>query len=601
MAVLQDNQHIGKYEVKRLINENHYCETYRVEDENEEPFFLKLYILKNTPEKMLDGNHQVTSIQLASKMQHKNIVSFVEQGTYQCKEVGDCHYMVTNYFNGELLADKIQREGPLPKEQAIQIFRDVLDGLMYLHDMGLMHNDITPRNIMLSSKTGGNAEIIDLGHLSQMVCGNPPFDTLDLDERYQANVALIGLYNISTDLFSAISVLYTMLTGRIPWDPEIPEGLDRKERTKALFPFRKKPLNLSHINNLDTNLYMVLHHGLAVNGTCLYKDGNAVLTELNRPKEDKPAVTAPPPKEKEEPKSQNPFDSRQKDDEPTADVEIKKGNGHGFEDIAGMKELKQMLTQKVIFMLKDKEKVEKYKLVPPNGMLFYGPPGCVKSFFAEKFAEETGFNFMLVKASDLGSIFVHGSQSKIADLFKKAQQNSPTIICFDEFDAFVPSRSNVNNNNTAGEVNEFLTQLNNCGQRGIFVIATSNRPDMIDPAVLRTGRIDKMVYVPLPDQMARQEMFKMHLKGRPCEEISVEKLATMTDGYIASDIAYIVNDTAMGAAFNDQPITQQMLEAAIRSIHPSINREMVSQYEALRNKMESLDRTNSRPKIGFIK
>ena len=605
MAVLQDNQHIGKYDVKRLIKENHYCETYRVEDENEEPFFLKLYILKNTPEKMLDSNHQVTSIQLASKMQHKNIVSFVEQGIYQCKEVGDCHYMVTNYFNGELLADKIQREGLLPKEQAIQIFRDVLDGLMYLHDMGIMHNDITPRNIMLTSKTGGNAEIIDLGHLSTMVSGNPPFDTLDLDERYQANVALIGLYNISTDLFSAISVLYTMLTGRIPWDPEIPEGLDRKERAKALFPFRKKPLNLSHINDLDTNLYMVLHNGLAVNGTCLFKDGNAVLAELDRPKVEKPPVTEPPKKEDEEPKPKpkprNPFDSGQKDDEPTADVEIKKGNGHGFEDIAGMNDLKQMLTQKVIFMLKDKEKVEKYKLVPPNGMLFYGPPGCGKSFFAEKFAEETGFNFMLVKASDLGSIFVHGSQSKIADLFKKAQQNSPTIICFDEFDAFVPSRSNVNNNNTAGEVNEFLTQLNNCGQRGIFVIATSNRPDMIDPAVLRTGRIDKMVYVPLPDQKARQEMFKMHLKGRPCEEISVEKLATMTEGYIASDIAYIVNDTAMGAAFNDQPITQQMLEAAIRSIHPSVNREMASQYEALRNKMESLDRTNSRPKIGFIK
>ena len=265
-----------------------------------------------------------------------------------------------------------------------------------------------------------------------------------------------------------------------------------------------------------------------------------------------------------------------------------------------MDQLKQMLTQKVIFILKDKEKAEKYKLLPPNGMLFYGPPGCGKSFFAEKFAEETGFNFMLVKASDLGSIYVHGSQGKIADLFKKAEESKPTIICFDEFDAFVPNRSNKGAEHQAGEVNEFLSQLNNCAQRGIFVIATSNRPDMIDPAVLRTGRIDKMVYIPMPDKEARSEMFKLHLNGRPCENIDAERLAELTDGYIASDIAYIVNDAAMSAAFNDQPITQQLLEEIIRSVHPSISKDVVNSYENLHQKMEDVDNRNKRPKIGFI-
>lgn len=598
MAILQNNQKIGKYEVKRLIKENRYCETYRVEDENEEPFFLKLYILKNTPEKMLDDNHQVTSIHLASQLQHKNIILFVEQGTYQNDEVGTCQYMVTNYFNGELVADKLQREGTLPEDQALQIFRDVVEGLIYLHDMGLLHNDITPRNIMISDKTG-EAELIDLGHLSTSVCGNPPFDTSDLDDRYQSSFALMGGYNNSTDFFSAISVLYTMLTGDIPWNVSFPEDADRKSRIKIAFQSRKEIFVTDKMRNFPINVYSVVHNGLVLGGGCVWRDGKTILKELDKPDEDTVSTPSNQEKPKDKPSPKDDF-SKKQDEEPQADVEIQKGNGHGFEDIAGMNDLKQMLQQKVIFMLKDKEKAEKYKLVPPNGMLFYGPPGCGKSFFAEKFAEETGFNFMLVKASDLGSIFIHGSQEKIADLFKKAQKKAPTIICFDEFDAFVPNRSGRGSEHQAGEVNEFLTQLNNCGQRGIFVIATSNRPDMIDPAVLRTGRIDKMVYIPMPDKEARQEMFKMYLNGRPCEEIDTARLADLTDGYISSDIAYIVNDAAMGAAFSDQPITQQMLEDTISSIRPSINKEVARQYEDLRCKMENIDRNNARPKIGFV-
>ena len=149
-------------------------------------------------------------------------------------------------------------------------------------------------------------------------------------------------------------------------------------------------------------------------------------------------------------------------------------------------------------------------------------------------------------------------------------------------------------------MNEFLTQLNNCSKRGIFVIATSNRPDKIDPAVLRTGRIDRQIFVPLPDEEARREMFKIHLKDRPCEEIDAEKLATMTEGYIASDIAYIVNDAAMGAAFSDLPISQQMLEDTIKCIRPSINKTVVNFYDSLHDKMENTNRKNALPKIGFV-
>lgn len=598
MAILQTNEKIGTYEVKRLIKENHYCETYRVEDEQETPFFLKLFILKNTPEKMLDAEHRVSSISMMSKLRHKNIVSYVEQGTYQNEEVGDCQYVVTNYFSGELLADKIQREGKLSLEEALRIMKDVLEGLKYMHERSIFHNDITPRNIMLSERTGGTAELIDMSHISKYVGGAPPFDTADLDERYQSNLSFAGLYNNSTDLFSALSVMYTMLTGRVPWDIVIPEGTERKERIKIVKAARQTPLSLDDLE-VDEGIKRILMKGLGINGTCKYTDAEHLKEDLQNPNQvEEASQPEQPVQQRPNQGSNNAMDEEKQATE--ARVPIQKGKGNGFKDIAGMNDLKQMLTQKVIFILKDKEKAEKYKLLPPNGILFYGPPGCGKSFFAEKFAEEAGFNFILVKASDLGSIYVHGSQGKIADLFKKAEESKPTIICFDEFDAFVPNRSNQGAEHQAGEVNEFLSQLNNCAQRGIFVIATSNRPDMIDPAVLRTGRIDKLVYVPMPDQEARREMFKLHLNGRPCEDIDADRLAIMTEGFIASDIAYIVNDAAMGAAFSDKPISQQMLEDTISSVHPSISKEVVASYENLRGKMEDVDQRNKRPKIGFV-
>ena len=598
MAILSNNQRIGNYEVKRLIKENNYCETYRVEDEKEEPFFLKLFVLKNTPEKMLD-DHKVACIDYMSRLRHKNIVSYVERGTYSDEQVGECEYVITNYFSGELLADKLTREGCLSLEEAIRIIKDVLDGLKFMHERNLFHNDITPRNIMLSERTGGAAELIDMSHVSKYVGGSPSFDTSDLDERYQSNTTFAGMYNNATDLFSIVALFYTMLTNRVPWDIEIPEGTDRKERVKIVKEARKTPLNLDNLQ-IDDGYKRILQKGLFVNGTCKYADAELLIGDLQNPNR---VNELEKPKEPEQPRQQSTSGNNTVDEEKQATeakVGIQKGKGNGFKDIAGMDGLKQMLTQKVIFILKDKEKAARYKLLPPNGMLFYGPPGCGKSFFAEKFAEETGFNFMLVKASDLGSIYVHGSQGKIADLFKKAEESQPTIICFDEFDAFVPNRSNKGAEHQAGEVNEFLSQLNNCAQRGIFVIATSNRPDMIDPAVLRTGRIDKLVYIPMPDKDARKEMFKLHLNGRPCSEIDSERLAELTDGYIASDIAYIVNDAAMGAAFSDKPITQELLEATIKSIHPSISKDVVNSYENLRQKMEDVDTRNKRPKIGFI-
>ncbi len=607
--ILKEGQPIGKWHVVYLIKENPYAESYRVEDESGNPYFLKIYRLKNTPDKLIrDG--EVNEIAVCRQLNHKNIVSYIDDGVYN-DEAGECRYMVATYFNGELLSEMLQRKKnkKLNKATATKIFIEMLQGLQYLHEQPgiLLHNDINPTNVMLSSKTGGTAELIDLGHVSPCFMGNAPFDMADLDPRYASGQSFLGKYDELNDIFAATGVFYTMLTGRVPWDVEFTPQMTRKEKVRLVQKARSEQGEINVDDISDIKLKNVIMGGLALGYNDRYDTVDELLNDLIEGDESDAAQQV---RERLAARQQDidlPIDASPSNEttskhatETSADVEIKRGGGNGFADIAGMDELKEMLRKRVIMILQDKDLAQKYKLTPPNGMLLYGPPGCGKSFFAEKFAEETGFNFILVKASDLGSIYIHGSQGKIADLFKKAEENAPTVLCFDEFDAFVPNRSGDTNGNQAGEVNEFLTQLNNCSKRGIFVIATSNRPDKVDPAVLRTGRIDKQIYVPMPDLTARRLMFELYLKDRPCEGIDSEALARKADGYVASDIAYVVNEAATIAAFNHESITQELMIKTIEGIKPSINKDLLKEYEEMRDKMEGINRNNALPKVGYI-
>lgn len=273
-------------------------------------------------------------------------------------------------------------------------------------------------------------------------------------------------------------------------------------------------------------------------------------------------------------------------------------NAGGFKDLAGMNELKERVRKKILFFLKNPDLANEYKIAYPNGMLLYGPPGCGKTFFAEKFAEESGFAFALVKASDLGSTFIHGTQGKINELFKEAKEKAPCIICMDEFDAFAPDRSKVTNSHHSGEVNEFLSQLNNCGKHRIFIIATTNNPEGIDPAVLRSGRLEHKIYIPAPDFEARKAVLRLEVIKRPCtDNIDFDKLARMTDGYVTSDLSLIVNDAAMNAAYARSMITQALLEESITGYRPSISANILKEHEEIRKRMESDPSGTNR--IGF--
>ena len=209
MSTLNTGDNVGGYKIQSLIKQNEYTETYKAVNANEQPYFLKVYIMKRTPAKLVDsGSHEVLEIALLQKIQHVNVISHIAHGSFDTP-VGECQYLVTNYFTGEVLADKIAREGRIEPDKAVAIFMGIIEGLKSLHEAGICHNDITPSNIMLSDSMDGTPEIIDLGHASQSCEGTTPFDTTDLDIRYCANGNSAYVFNERTDLFSATAVFYT--------------------------------------------------------------------------------------------------------------------------------------------------------------------------------------------------------------------------------------------------------------------------------------------------------------------------------------------------------------------------------------------------------
>lgn len=584
MFLYKKNQAIGNYTVVFPYKEGSYAQTYRVKDKFGKVKFLKLIFMEELEVYQYDKDGQVIEVEVAPMLKHDNLCAYVDSGRL---EYGghQLTYIVTEYIPGENLGTHIQRNGSPSQQEIRQVMTSLLSALCYLHNMErpVIHNEVTVENILLGLIGDyRNLKLIDFG-ASRFADLKP--DVLSWkrqDLYYVASERFFGECSVRSDLFSAGVVLYKLIFGIMPWETNL-AGLTLQEQVQAIIEKRNSPLTIPNIQamEMDNSLLKIMVKALAPDPSQRFSSSKEFLDAL----ENKIEVSSAPL-------------SMTRTSNSSKVVKPKIGNG--FADVAGMEDIKAVMRKKIINVLKNPERAQKFKIQIPNGMLLYGPPGCGKSFIAEKFAEEAGYNYVFVKSSDLASIYVHGSQEKIGQLFDEARANAPTILNFDEFEALVPNRSKINNASESGEVNEFLSQMNNCGKDGVFVIASSNRPDLIDPAVRRRGRLDQIIYISVPDKEAREGIFKIHMKGRPAEDgIVYAKLAELTSNYVASDIAYIVNDAATRAFEDNVDITQELLEEVIKENNPSVSEKDLQFYEKIKEDLESSKKTDHRRPIGF--
>lgn len=590
--ILSKGQNIdNKYRVTFFLKKGIYAETYRVKDQEGKTKLLKLFSYSKLDRTQFDNNNDILEIEILKKIKHPNLVTYCDSGEL-LSDNQKYAFVILDFISGETLADKMKREQRFNPYEAKDIIIGVLNGLNYLHNLEspIIHNDITNLNIMtdLSGKVAVS-KIIDFGYARYLNQSNKDFLKEGLNPFYQANESFNKVFSTQTDIFSVGALYYHMLFGLPPWFVEISKyKSDKIQLEDAILEERKKPLKVLNIDvKVNEDTLSIITKALQPRAENRFKNVKEFIQTINGEIEIKPLSDT---KEALQPK-----------------LKILK-KGQGFKAIAGMQKLKTQLKNDVIDVIENPEEFREHNIGIPNGILLYGPPGCGKTFFAERFAEEAGYNFIKVASSDIASIYIHGSQEKIGDLFNEARKSAPTILYFDELDAMIPHRENVNNSSQSGEVNEFLTQLDNIGDSGVFVIGSTNKPDTIDVAALRAGRIEKRYYISPPDFEARKGIFELYLNDRPKElGLDFNKLAKITEYYVSSDIKLIIDETSRkvisekkGGTRNNNRILMEDLEFIIKNQKPTVSKSIIDEYEQLNAKMEGLeDNTNKRPSIGF--
>ncbi|OLD14293.1 MAG: hypothetical protein AUI97_02070 [Crenarchaeota archaeon 13_1_40CM_3_52_17] len=220
-----------------------------------------------------------------------------------------------------------------------------------------------------------------------------------------------------------------------------------------------------------------------------------------------------------------------------------------WDDIGGLEGVKEELREAIEWPLKYPELFAQMNAVPPKGLLLYGPPGTGKTLLAKAAANESEANFISVKGPELLNKFVGESEKAIREVFRKARQASPCIIFFDEIDSVAPIRGSGagDSNVTERVISQFLTEMDGLEElRNVVIIAATNRPDIVDPALLRPGRFDRMLLVPPPDLEARKQIFRIHTKKTPlADDVKLDELSRKTEGYTGADIASICNTAVM--------------------------------------------------------
>ena len=241
-------------------------------------------------------------------------------------------------------------------------------------------------------------------------------------------------------------------------------------------------------------------------------------------------------------------------------------------------------TLQELWPLKNPERFKRVGIRPPRGLLLYGPPGCGKTYVVKALANEAGVNFVSVKGPELLSKWVGESEQHVREIFRKAKQVAPSIILFDEIDALAPRRgTSVGTHVTEQVVSQLLTEMSGIEDlEGVSVVATTNRPDIMDPALLRPGRFDRMIYVPAPDQETRTKILEIHTKSMPLKGVDSKKIAKQTEGYSGADLEALARESALMALRENEKakeITSKHFEEALKKVMPSITDDMFKKYK----------------------
>ncbi|MGV9205581.1 MAG: CDC48 family AAA ATPase [Promethearchaeia archaeon] len=259
-----------------------------------------------------------------------------------------------------------------------------------------------------------------------------------------------------------------------------------------------------------------------------------------------------------------------------------------WNEVGGLEETKQELIEAVEWPLNYSKLFKKAGIRPLNGILLFGPPGCGKTLLAKAVATESESNFISIKGPEIFSKWVGESEKTVREIFRKARQAAPSIIYFDEIDAVTTGRSEYQNTQTfASIVNQILVEMDGIENRqGIVIIASTNRPDMVDAALLRPGRFDRLIYVDAPDFEARVKILRVHTRDMPlAEDVSLKKIARNTEGYSGADIENLCREAGMEAIRDKMTelttIGYKYFERAITKIKSTLTSNMIDRYEEM--------------------